>query len=186
MGKDDDCVLLVDDEELVLRELQRALVDEDYETFAAQSGKEALKILAKQTIKVVICDERMPEMSGVDLLSAIGRRYPSTVRIMLAGDATLESAIRAINEGGISRFFSKPWNDLELKLAIRAAIEKYDQAIRLRELMALVRTQQLHIQYLKKALLKKRPSGEADDLGFFLPEMTDQEIERILKECQIH
>lgn len=186
MEKIDDCILLVDDEEMVVSALRRALIDEDYEVFSALSGKEALKILADRAIKVVVCDERMPEMPGAELLSIISRRYPSTVRIMLTGHATLESAMRAVNEGEISRFFSKPWNDFELKFAIRSAIEKYDQEIKVRELMALVRTQHLNLKHLKKAISKPRPSEEAEDRSFYMPELTDQEIDRILKDCEIN
>lgn len=186
MEKIDHCILLVDDEELVVSALRRALIDEDYEVVSAHSGKEALKIMSERTIKVVVCDERMPEMPGAELLSIISRRYPSTVRIMLTGHATLESAMRAVNEGEITRFFSKPWNDLELKFAIRAALEKYDQEIKVRKLMALVRTQQFNIKHLKTAISKSEPFGEAEDGSFYMPELTDQEIDRILKEYEIN
>lgn len=184
MTKIDDCILLVDDEEMVVKSLRRALIDEDYEVFSAQSGKDALTILADRHIKVIVCDERMPEMSGAELLSIISRRYPSTVRIMLTGHATLESAMKAVNEGEITRFFSKPWNDLELKFAIRAAIEKYDQDLKVRELMALVRTQQFNIKHLKKTASGTCSSRADEERSFYMPELTDQDIDRILKECE--
>jgi DNA-binding NtrC family response regulator len=185
MKETNNCILLVDDEAQVVSALRRALMDEDYEIFSAQSGQEALQILASQTIKVVVCDERMPGMSGAELLSIICLRYPTTVRIMLTGYATVEAAMRAVNQGDISRFFSKPWNDFELKFAIREAIEKYNQEIKVRELMALIRTQHLKLNHLKQAHPKIQSSEKPDDHGYYMPELTDQEIARILKDCQI-
>jgi len=186
MKETNNCILLVDDEAQVVSALRRTLMDKDYEIFSAQSGQEALKILATQAIKVVICDERMPGMSGAELLSIISLRYPTTVRIMLTGYATLENAMKAVNQGEISRFFSKPWNDFELKFAIRSAIEKYNQEIKVRELMALVRTQHLKLKHLKQANPGVQPSEKPDDHGHYMPELTDQEIARILKDCQIN
>ena len=156
-----------------------------FDTLLAASGEEALEILADRAIKVIVCDERMPGMSGAELLSIVNVRHPATVRIMLTGYATLESAMKAVNEGGICRFFSKPWNDFELKFAIRSAIEKYDQEIMIRKLMALVRTQHFNLKQLEHAGPGIQPSGKSADGSFYMPELTDQEIARILKECLI-
>jgi DNA-binding NtrC family response regulator len=180
-----NCILLVDDEAQVVSALRRTLMDEDYEIFSAQSAQEALQVLSSQTIKVVVCDERMPGMSGAELLSIVSLRYPTTVRIMLTGYATLEAAMKAVNQGEISRFFSKPWNDIELKFAIRSAIEKYNQDIKVRELMALIRTQHLKLKQLKQTNPGIQSSEKTADHGYYMPELTDQEIARILKDCQI-
>lgn len=185
MKETSNCILLVDDEAQIISALRRTLMDEDCEIFSAQGGQEALKILADQAIKVIICDERMPGMSGAELLSIVSLRYPTTVRIMLTGYATLESAMKAVNQGEISRFFSKPWNDIELKFAIRSAIEKYNQEIKVRELMALIRTQHLKLKHLKQANPGIQPSENPDDHSYYIPELTEQEIARILKDCQI-
>ncbi len=186
MKETNNCILLVDDEASVISALRRALMDEDYKIFSAQSGQEALNILSTQTIKVVICDERMPGMSGAELLSIINLRYPTTVRIMLTGYATVEAAMKAVNQGEINRFFSKPWNHFELKFAIRSAIDKYNQEIKVRELMALIRTQHLKLKYLKQKNPETQSSNKNEDHSYNMPELTDQEIARILKDCQIN
>jgi DNA-binding NtrC family response regulator len=185
MSEAENCILLVDDEVQVVNALRRALLDEDYEILSAQGGTEALKILATRTIKVIVCDERMPGMSGAELLSIVNRRHSDTVRILLTGQATTEGAMKAVNEGEVCRYFSKPWNDLELKLAIRAAIEKYDQQMKVRRLMALVRTQHLKLKQLEQAISGIQAPGRAEDGSYFMPELSDLEIAEILKECRI-
>jgi DNA-binding NtrC family response regulator len=183
MEESKNCILLVDDEAHVVSALRRALMEEDYDIVSAHGGKEALEILSSQPIKVIVCDERMPGMHGAELLSMVSRRHPQTVRILLTGQATLESAMKAVNEGEIWRFFAKPWNDLDLALAIRAAIEKYDLEMNLRKMMALVRTQNLEIKHLKETTSGNTPAGKSEDGSYFMPELTDHEIAQILKEC---
>jgi len=117
-------VLLVDDEPNLTAALKRALRREPYDIVTANSGQEALAILAAQPIDVVVTDEQMPGMSGSELLRTVCRRYPATVRMMLTGQASLEAAIRAINEGEVYRFFIKPCNDADLRLTIRNALQQ--------------------------------------------------------------
>ncbi len=119
-------VLLVDDEEHVLSALRRVLADEPYEVLCAKSGDEALSLLDTTPCKVVVTDERMIGMQGSDLLIRIKERYPHTKRILLTGQATVEALRKAVNQGEIYRFYTKPWDDEELKVAIRSAIERYD------------------------------------------------------------
>ncbi|NJD39302.1 MAG: response regulator [Geobacter sp.] len=119
-------VLLVDDEEHVLSALRRVLADEPYEVLCAASGDEALNLLDSTPCKVVVTDERMIGMQGSDLLIRIKERYPHTKRILLTGQATVEALRKAVNQGEIYRFYTKPWDDEELKAAIRSAIERYD------------------------------------------------------------
>lgn len=116
-------VLLVDDEPNITSGLKRALRREPYEIVTANSGLEGLEILAAQTIDVVVTDEQMPGMSGSEFLRTVCRKYPNTVRMMLTGQASLEAAIRAINEGEVYRFFIKPCNDADLRLTIRNALQ---------------------------------------------------------------
>jgi DNA-binding NtrC family response regulator len=117
-------VLLVDDEPNITAGLKRALRREPYEIVTANSGREALEIMAAQPIDVVVTDEQMPGMSGSELLRTVCRRHPGTVRMMLTGQASLEAAIRAINEGEVYRFFTKPCNDADLRLTIRNALQQ--------------------------------------------------------------
>ncbi|MEW5745188.1 MAG: response regulator [Nitrospirota bacterium] len=121
-----DKILIIDDEPPVLASLRRALSEEPYRVLTAESAAAGLELLRQHTAKVVISDERMPGMSGSELLTAVRNQFPYTVRIILTGHADAGAAMRAINQGEIYRFITKPWNDLELKLLIRSAIEKYN------------------------------------------------------------
>ncbi|MBT6499063.1 MAG: response regulator, partial [Deltaproteobacteria bacterium] len=89
----------------------------------AESGQEALKILDSEEIDLIISDQRMPEMSGVEFLSQARIRKPAAIRIMLSGYADMNAALDAINEAGIYKFLVKPWDDLELQQTIDKALE---------------------------------------------------------------
>lgn len=177
-------ILLVDDEVNVLSALTRALFEEPYQVTCAKSGEEALDLIAKHPFKVVISDERMIGMQGSELLAILKERYPHTLRILLTGHATLEAAMKAVNQGEIYRFFTKPWNDTDLKFAIRSAIERYDLEAENRRLLATVKNQAMEIK-----VLEKRYPGisrvEKDKQGsFVLPDLSDAEIRRMLAECE--
>lgn len=133
-------LLLVDDEEQILKALKRTFMNEDYVIDIALSGEAALEMVGKRPYKVVISDERMPGMSGSDLLAMVSLRCPEVVKILLTGHASVESAMKAVNQGEISRFMLKPWDNFELRLAVSSAIEKYDLEMQNRKLMALLRT----------------------------------------------
>jgi two-component system probable response regulator PhcQ len=116
-------VLLVDDEPYALEALKRALRHERYEFLTATSGEGALNILKIEHVDVVISDEQMPGMSGVELLSIVRQQFPRTIRMILSGQASLEAALRAIDEGGVHRFFIKPCDPTYLAITIRHAVE---------------------------------------------------------------
>ena len=117
------CVLFVDDEPNITAALKRALRDEPYTTISANSAAEALEILEHRSVDVVVSDERMPGMSGSEFLGKVRERFPSTARIILSGQADLDAAIRAINEGEVWRFMLKPCNPADLMVTIRRAME---------------------------------------------------------------
>ena len=113
-------VLLVDDEFEVLAVLE-ALLDDDWEVHTAQSGKEALEILHSDVpIDLVITDQRMPEMTGVELLSSLGDSHPDLYRMVLTAYSDVEPIVAAINQGKVDQFILKPW-DPE---AIRRLVEE--------------------------------------------------------------
>jgi DNA-binding NtrC family response regulator len=116
-------VLLVDDDENLLHGLTRALRRQPYRIFTARSGNEAQWVLKTQPVDVIVCDEQMPGMSGSDLLGWAAAQFPDVVRIVLTGHASVDVAIKAINDGAVYRFFTKPCNEFELAIAIREAIE---------------------------------------------------------------
>ena len=115
-------VLLVDDEPQVLEALKRALRREPFECLTATSGAAAQELLARCPVDVVISDEQMPGMSGSVLLSLVRKQFPQAIRIILSGQATLEAAVRAINEGEVYRFFLKPCDPADLASTIHHAL----------------------------------------------------------------
>lgn len=116
-------VLFVDDEPQILGGLRDALRRYPFTTLLATSGIQALELLQTTDVDVVVSDERMPGMSGSEFLSQVRLRRPQTIRIILTGQASLESAIRAINEGEVYRFFTKPCNHVDLATTIQRAIQ---------------------------------------------------------------
>jgi response regulator RpfG family c-di-GMP phosphodiesterase len=115
-------VLLVDDEESILNSLRRLLRGQPYELLLATSGAQALEVMEQHSIDLVMTDARMPNMDGATLLAHIHRLYPTTTRILLTGYADMPTIIKAINEGKIHRYISKPWNDEEMLLTLRQAL----------------------------------------------------------------
>lgn len=179
-----DTILLVDDEANVLSALTRALIDDPYEILTAAGGLQALEVMEGKTIKAIISDERMVGLQGSELLAEVKRRSPNTVRILLTGHATLDAAVRAVNEGEIYRFFTKPWDDTQIRFALMSAIEKYNLEAENRRLLATVKDQAMEIK-----VLEKRYPGisrvEKDTQGtFVLPDIDDDEIARLIAECE--
>jgi DNA-binding NtrC family response regulator len=121
-------VLFVDDELPVLEALRRALRREPFELLTAHSGKQALEILAKQAVDLVVADESMPEMTGSELLAEVRRKYPDVIRITLTGQASLEAAITARHEGQIYRFLTKPFSPVDLGYTLQDALLLRDLA----------------------------------------------------------
>ena len=119
-------VLLVDDEENILHSLKRLLRKEEYCLLTGSSGVEGLRILEENDVHLVISDQRMPGMSGIEFFAAVKEHYPDTIRIILSGYTDVDSITESINKGHIYKFFVKPWNDQSLKLEIRQALEQYD------------------------------------------------------------
>lgn len=117
-------VLFVDDDINVLHGLARALRYQPFGLFTARSGEEAIDVLKRRKVDVVVADEHMPGISGTDLLVWIAEHFPQTTRIVLTGRPSAEAAIRAINEGMVYRFFTKPCNPVELAIAIRRSLEE--------------------------------------------------------------
>ncbi len=126
MNENRHTVLCVDDEKNILQSLKRLLRKEDYRLLTASSGEEGLKVLEENDVHMVISDQRMPEMSGTEFLSAIKTQYPDVLRIILSGYTDVDSITESINKGHIYKFLLKPWNDQNLKLEIKQAIEQYD------------------------------------------------------------
>jgi len=116
-------VLIVDDDTALRDMMKEAFAREPYEVIIAGSANEALDLLAQTPVDVVISDEMMPGLSGSEFLAIVRKKYPQTIRMILTGHANLASAIRAINEGEIYRFFTKPCNMIDLAITVRQALQ---------------------------------------------------------------
>jgi DNA-binding NtrC family response regulator len=127
-------LLLVDDEEMLLYALARSLRKEPYQTLTARSAEEAISILQTHSVDLVISDEQMAGMSGGQLLAWVAEHCPEVVRIMLTGQATAATAIRAINAGAVYHFFTKPVSHAHLAITIRRALEHKDLLAKYRRL----------------------------------------------------
>ncbi len=117
-------VLVVDDEVAVLESLEITL-EEDYQVYTATTAERALTLFDREDIALVISDQRLPGMSGAEFLKEIFERKPSSMRLMLTGYAELADIMRAINEGHVYGYISKPWDPDALRLTVRRAIEAY-------------------------------------------------------------
>ncbi len=119
-------LLLVDDEKNILRALTRVLRAEGYQIHIATSASEGLEVLRHHQVQVIVCDQRMPHVSGIQFLSEVKATYSDTVRIMLSGYSDAAAVTDAINRGTIYKFLTKPWNDEDIRLQVRDAFIAYE------------------------------------------------------------
>jgi EAL domain-containing protein (putative c-di-GMP-specific phosphodiesterase class I)/FixJ family two-component response regulator len=118
-------LLLVDDESNVLSALTRALRRDGYRILTATCAEDALNLLAREEVGVIVSDQRMPGMSGTELLSRVKDMHPHTVRMVLSGYTDLAVVTEAINQGAIYKFLTKPWNDEALRMQIQDAFRTH-------------------------------------------------------------
>jgi len=118
-------ILLIDDEVEILNTLRRQL-RRKYNVLTCNDPREAIDIMNNNDIQVVLSDQRMPELSGVELFGLLKSNHPDTIRLLITGYTDLEAVIDAINTGSIYRYIQKPWNPVELELIIDEAFEKYN------------------------------------------------------------
>ena len=119
-------MLLVDDEENITSALVRLLRRDGYTILRANSGEAGLALLAQNEVGVIISDQRMPGMNGVEFLSKVREQYPDTIRIVLSGYTELNSVTDAINRGAVYKFLTKPWEDELLRANVEEAFQRYE------------------------------------------------------------
>lgn len=141
-------IVVVDDEEQILRALKRSLTRDGYQVFPFARPADALAALKELRPDIVLSDHLMPEMTGLEFLKVVRNRSPDTCRIMLTGHAEMQTAIDAINVGEIYRFLLKPWDDVELSVALTLGLERLDLERENRKLAAMVRLQQMRLDAL--------------------------------------
>ncbi|QLC72184.1 EAL domain-containing protein [Pseudomonas sp. LPB0260] len=118
-------LLLLDDEENILRALTRVLRRDGYRILTANRAQDAFALLAKHEVQVILSDQRMPEMNGTEFLSRVKDLYPHTIRIVLSGYTDLKSVTDAINQGAIYKFLTKPWDDEQLRATVTQAFQHH-------------------------------------------------------------
>lgn len=123
-------IMIVDDEPANLRLLER-LFRQDYKVVTAGSGEEALELLAEHDMALLITDQRMPNMSGLELLKQTAELRPHMVRMILTGYTDVGTLVEALNSGLVYQYLTKPWSNEELRLTVTRALEHYE-SIRVR------------------------------------------------------
>lgn len=120
-------LLIIDDESNIVRSLRRLMRRQGYKVYVALDALEAFDLLAKNKINVVISDYKMNGISGTEFFKQVKVMYPDIIRILLTGSSSLKSAVEAVNSGAVYKFFTKPWDDEELKDSIRNAFNYYEK-----------------------------------------------------------
>lgn len=147
-------VLFVDDEISILSAVKRAFLSENLDVLTAESGEAALGILKEQPVAVIVSDNKMPHMNGIEFFERSKRIAPESIRIMMTGYADMQAAIDSINRGGVTRFILKPWNHDELKEAVVSGVERYNVVFAMKSatestLLSLAQTIELKDPYTK-------------------------------------
>jgi DNA-binding NtrC family response regulator len=120
------CLLVVDDEPNVCDSVHD-LLRREFRVLKANSADEGYKIMQKEEVHIVMSDQRMPQITGVELLAKVKARYPLAIRMLFTGYADLESIVAAINQGHVYQFLKKPWQPEELESAVRQAAAEYER-----------------------------------------------------------
>jgi len=165
-------VLFVDDEDNILKALQRLTMDEEFDTEIANSGDAALrKLTTLQDVALIVSDQRMPGMNGAEFLQQSRQLAPDAIRMLLTGYSDISAAADAINKGGASRYLNKPWQDEDLLQTLRGAVETWRLSSENKRLQVIVQAQNEELKQwnenLKNRVLQQTTAirKKADDLN---------------------
>ncbi len=145
-------ILCVDDEPSILSALRRLFRARGFQVKVAESGQAGLALLASEPVDLVISDMRMPEMDGVVFLEQVRQRWPDITRLLLTGYADITSIMGAINRGEIYRYIAKPWDDNDIILIVRGALQQRAMEFEQKRLQALVQLQNEELKVLNASL----------------------------------
>jgi putative nucleotidyltransferase with HDIG domain len=147
-------ILIVDDEVPVMNSVRRLFRQENYDIHTAINGLEGLKLIreTQKPFSLIISDQQMPEMTGIEFLSEARKLIPDAMRILLTGNSDMDVVIAAVNNSGIHRYMTKPWNDDDLLLQVRQMLGQYELILENRRLLALTRRQSKALLSLNKNL----------------------------------
>ncbi|MBV5338338.1 MAG: response regulator [Deltaproteobacteria bacterium] len=173
-------ILLVDDEPNVLSSLWRCLRNEQqYEIITALSGEEALEVMRSRSINVVISDQSMARIQGIEFLMLAKKYCPNTVRILLTGNTNLDLAVEAVNQGEVYRFLTKPWDDIELRAVVISALEKSNSQQPAINSNIEMRQQSVELDRLERVHPGiSRLSKDAEG-NLILPDISDKELDEL-------
>lgn len=179
MGTDKCSLLVVDDEPYILPTLA-ALLANDFQIFTADSAEAAQAVFAKQEIQIVLTDQKMPRMTGVQLLEWVRVNYPKTIRLLMTGYAELDDAVEAINRGQVYYYLLKPWRTEELLQILRNACKEYRLERSQEHLMEELRLVNDELKQLNSGL-ERRVSERTKALeeSNYLLEQRTHELERL-------
>jgi diguanylate cyclase (GGDEF)-like protein/PAS domain S-box-containing protein len=173
-------LLLVDDEPNILSALKRLLRRDNYKILTATSGKDGLELLGQNKIDVIISDQRMPGMTGVEFLRAVKTLHPETVRIVLSGFTELQSVTDAVNEGAIYKFLTKPWDDTQLRDHIEQAFRHKEMSDENQRLNQQVRSANQELakanRQLEEVLKQKQQQITRDEITLDIVHETLQHV----------
>lgn len=122
------CLLVVDDEPDVCDSIHD-LLRRDYNVLKANSAEEGSRLLLENEVHIVLTDQRMPQISGVELLTKVRAKHPRAIRMLFTGYADVEAVIAAINQGHVFQFLRKPWQPEDLLAAVKEATVEYDRLV---------------------------------------------------------
>jgi DNA-binding NtrC family response regulator len=151
-------ILLVDDEPEILFSLQ-GLLRREFELYTAESGAQALKILQQHPIHVIMSDQRMPEMTGFQLMHRVKKSHPAAIRIVFTGYADIRAVVDAINNVGLYRYITKPWDPDELIEVLHQAAARYEELVEHERLLTDVRQYVQQGQQLVQGLGEHPPAA---------------------------
>ncbi len=153
--------LLVIDDEMDVCDSVHDLLRREFRVLKARCAEDGLKLMQDNEVHIIMTDQRMPKVTGVELLTKIYRGHPQAIRMLFTGYADLESIIQAINQGHIFKFLKKPWQPDELERAVREAAAEYDRLVAQAELMERLQTE-LHQLRDRVAVLEQEVSRLRD------------------------
>lgn len=158
-------LLLVDDEPNVISSLKRLMRRDGYIILSASNGNEALELLKRNQVDVIVSDQRMPGMTGVELLRRAKSLCPDTVRIVLSGYAELQSVTDAINDGSVYRFLTKPWDDEQLRSFVNEAFNHKDLTNENRQLNLRLQTLDQELATCQRQMLEMQRSKQRQEVS---------------------
>jgi DNA-binding NtrC family response regulator len=147
--------LLVVDDETDVGDSVHDLLRREFNVLKARSAEEGLKLMRANEVHIIMTDQRMPKVSGVELLQSIRAGHPQAIRMLFTGYADLDAVIAAINQGHIFKFLKKPWQPEELEMAVREAAAEYERLVEHAETMEKLRVEMQHLRERITALEKE-------------------------------